>query len=46
MLSSPWGVMKVLGLQFGYEIPTMPMIGRCKSDAGERRTCIFTLQRK
>ena len=79
VLSSPWGVMRLLGDLHGYEVSTMPMIGlvctevkpgiRCGQcpvsspytytytdlsifslfylrPAGERRTCIFTLERK
>ena len=27
VFSSPWGVMRILGINFGYKVPTMPMIG-------------------
>ena len=27
VFSSPWGVMRILGIDFGYKVPTMPMIG-------------------
>merc|ERR1712241_631256 len=27
VFSSPWGVMRILGVHFGYKVPTMPMIG-------------------
>jgi len=43
---SPWTVMRHLAHQFGYEIPVMPIGGLIQSDAGERRTCVFTIQRK
>merc|ERR1712066_575411 len=52
---SPWRIMRILGLNFGYKVPTMPMIGLVNTEinqasgfrpAGERRTCIFTLERK
>jgi len=53
VFSSPWGVMRILGVNFGYKVPTMPMIGLVNTEktpgfrpAGERRTCIFTLERK
>eukprot|EP00090_Calanus_glacialis_P038432 TRINITY_DN67069_c0_g1_i1.p1 TRINITY_DN67069_c0_g1~~TRINITY_DN67069_c0_g1_i1.p1 ORF type:complete len:114 (-),score=24.67 TRINITY_DN67069_c0_g1_i1:120-461(-) len=45
VLASPWSVMRFLGSEFGYAIPVMPIGGLVQSDAGERRTCIFTLQR-
>jgi len=50
---SPWKVMRILGLNFCYKVPTMPMIGLVNTEikpgirpAGERRTCIFTMERK
>jgi len=53
VMTSPWRVMRLLGVTFGYQVPTMPMIGLVKTEilpgsrpAGERRTCIFTLQKK
>ena len=27
VFSSPWGVMRILGVNFCYKVPTMPMIG-------------------
>merc|ERR1719481_36576 len=45
VLSSPWSVIRVLGVEFGYYLPVMPTGGLVGSDNGERRTCIFTLQK-
>merc|ERR1712235_163170 len=44
VLSSPFKVMKILSEYFGYTVPVCPIEGQVKSDAGERRTCIFTIQ--
>ena len=83
VVASPWSVMRFLGENFGYNLPSMPMIGetrwyissyqicytyishktknqnkitfgvsenifsgRVQSSAGERNTCIYTLQKK
>ena len=74
VVASPWSVMRVLGENCGYNLPSMPMIGilnlnfnlvkqpeeifghfcgwnisfsgRVQSAAGERNTCIYTLQKK
>lgn len=46
VLASPWSVMRVLAMKFGYEIPVMPIGGLINCDSGERRTCIFTVQKK
>ena len=39
-------IMRILAENFGYEVPVMPIGGLVQSDAGERRTCTFTIQRK
>ena len=42
--ASPWRVMAVLGVHFGYEMLHMPIGGLVASDSGERRTAVFNLQ--
>merc|ERR1719397_372276 len=44
VLASPFTVMKILSENFGYTVPVCPIEGRVSGDAGERRTCIFTIQ--
>merc|ERR1712241_599596 len=44
ILGSPYKVMKILSEYFGYLVPTCPIDGQVFPDAGEKRTCIFTLQ--
>merc|ERR1712066_705699 len=44
VLGSPFKVMKILSEGFGYSIPVCPIEGLVQSDAGDRRTCIFTIQ--
>merc|ERR1712223_1020770 len=44
---SPWTIMRHLGTNFGYVIPVMPIGGLVESsNAGERRTCVFTIQKR
>merc|ERR1712013_320484 len=43
-LASPFRVMKLLSEYFGYTVDNCPIEGRVNSEAGERRTCIYTLQ--
>jgi len=44
VLASPFRVMKIMSEYFGYTVPVCPIEGQVQSDAGERRTCIFTIQ--
>ena len=55
VMTSPWRVMRLLGVTFGYEVPTMPMIGLVKTEilpgsrylqnkiALKERFCIYIL---
>ena len=35
VMTSPWGVMRVMGVKFGYQVANMPMIGLVKTEIKE-----------
>ena len=37
--------MRFLGSEFGYLVACMPTLGQVQSTTGERKTCIYTMQR-
>lgn len=41
---NPWTIMRILG-SLGYHHPVTPISGRVDGPTGERRTCIWTLQK-
>ena len=35
VMTSPWGVMRIMGVKFGYQVANMPMIGLVKTEIKE-----------